>query len=361
MQRELFISVIIPMYNSAATIERTVESVLNGSYAAYEILLIDDGSTDDTADKCRELMKKDPRIRLVQCPHGGVSRARNAGIDESKGEYLAFIDADDIVEGSYLSRLSELAAKYDADWVVCSFVKEVRRGHEVVYFNAEKVFEDDVFYSGEDIGREVVPAVFMGTFNANIPSNCMCLMRSSVIKDNGLRLREDIPYGEDMLFNYSFSHYIDRFYYSTERLYTYLFCEKSATVVMEATGELIDEFIVLTEALEEARSSFGADLTVQEKRWIYATAASTAFRCAGGRGLTKRRAVYACVTDKLEGSAAAGAWKAITPADLRGKREKAALFFLKHRMFLCADAIYNITHFVRETKRSIREIRDRRR
>ena len=97
------ISVIIPMYNSVSTIERCLTSVMSQLYKDTEIIVIDDGSTDHGADVVLELASEDDRIRYIRQENGGVSRARNRGLDEANGEWICFIDSDDAIEEEYLS------------------------------------------------------------------------------------------------------------------------------------------------------------------------------------------------------------------------------------------------------------------
>src|SRR3954453_10527365 len=90
------VSVIIPAYNAGATVERTISSVLNQTYSSIEVLVVDDGSTDNTAVLVQRMADADPRIKLLQKPNGGVALARNFGIAHAAGEFIAPLDADDL-------------------------------------------------------------------------------------------------------------------------------------------------------------------------------------------------------------------------------------------------------------------------
>ena len=104
------VSVIIPVYNTKEYLSRSVGSILAQTYASWELLLIDDGSTDGSGELCDALSAKDARIRTLHFANGGVSVARNRGVRESRGEYLCFIDSDDFVAVDYLERLVEANA-----------------------------------------------------------------------------------------------------------------------------------------------------------------------------------------------------------------------------------------------------------
>ena len=112
------ISIIIPLYNKEAYIANTLESVINQDFIDFEIIIIDDGSTDHSVDIIRTY--KDSRIKLIHQENGGVSSARNHGIEEASGEYITFLDADDIWRPNYLREMDMLTKKYPSYFVFCS-------------------------------------------------------------------------------------------------------------------------------------------------------------------------------------------------------------------------------------------------
>ena len=113
------ISVIVPVYNVENYLERCVNSLLAQTFASFEILLVDDGSKDRSGRLCDELAGRDDRIRVIHKENGGLSDARNAGIDAAEGEYLCFIDSDDYIEPEMLQVLHRLIAENQADISVC--------------------------------------------------------------------------------------------------------------------------------------------------------------------------------------------------------------------------------------------------
>jgi glycosyltransferase involved in cell wall biosynthesis len=112
------ISVIVPVYNVEKYLPRCIESILNQTYRNFELILVDDGSTDRSGQICDEYKVKDERIRVLHKPNGGQSEARNEGIEQARGEYINFFDADDFAEKDILEYLISLARKYNADLVV---------------------------------------------------------------------------------------------------------------------------------------------------------------------------------------------------------------------------------------------------
>lgn len=116
---EPFISVIIPVYKVEQYLERCVESVRNQTYQNIEIILVDDGSPDACPQMCEEFAAKDERIRVIHQENKGLSGARNTGIDHAKGEYLAFLDSDDLWSVHFLESLYRALKEHDADIAQC--------------------------------------------------------------------------------------------------------------------------------------------------------------------------------------------------------------------------------------------------
>lgn len=125
MEHNPLISVIVPVYNVAAYLPRCVDSILAQSYANLQIILVDDGSSDDSGKICEEYAKKDTRIQVIHQKNGGLSSARNAGLDASKGQYIGFVDSDDWIEPEMYAKMLALmecnaaqlvcAGRYDVD------------------------------------------------------------------------------------------------------------------------------------------------------------------------------------------------------------------------------------------------------
>lgn len=117
------ISIIIPVYNVEGYLRRCIDSVLAQSLSDFEVILVNDGSTDNCRAICKEYALKDSRIVVINKENGGPSSARNAGLDIAKGEYIGFVDADDYIAADMYSFLYENIREYQADISVCSFYK----------------------------------------------------------------------------------------------------------------------------------------------------------------------------------------------------------------------------------------------
>ena len=117
MGREKLLSVIVPVYNVEAYLCRCVDSILSQSYRELEVILVDDGSGDDSGRICDEYAAADPRVRVIHKENGGLSSARNRGLEAAKGDYLTFVDSDDWIEPESYGPMIGLLEQYDGDLV----------------------------------------------------------------------------------------------------------------------------------------------------------------------------------------------------------------------------------------------------
>ena len=148
------ISVIVPMYNSESTIKACVESILQQQGVA-EILLCDDGSTDNTAQLCQHLATLYPCIQYLSCPHQGPSAARNIGLQHAKGKLLSFIDSDDTIDKHMYEEMSKQFHK-DVDLVMCSYELSFRNIKQPMLFPFPQEQQE---YTHEKVMQEIVPAM----------------------------------------------------------------------------------------------------------------------------------------------------------------------------------------------------------
>ena len=199
------ISIIVPIYNAEKTLHKCVDSILNQSYKDWELLLINDGSTDNSALICDEYAQQDKRIKVFHKPNRGVSSARNVGLDNAVGEWITFIDSDDWVENNYLENLYQ---NDENDIVASYFIGEGWKEWVSVpckdYVYNEKQMKD--FLTGCLLD-------FIFPFGK--------LFRYSIIMHYKLRFDESISYGEDTLFIYQFLQYVKSVRTSSEATYHY--------------------------------------------------------------------------------------------------------------------------------------------
>lgn len=192
------ISVIIPIYNRDYCLSRCLESVLHQTFTDWECILIDDGSTDKSLSVCRSYEAKDSRFRVYTQPNGGVSAARNKGIEQACGEYIAFIDSDDWVEPEFLQLLYESAGK---------------RRMSLCSMDSQKAGECDnnckhrsALYGGEGDLIDLLTPEF---FYLLVGPVCKLYDRS-IIETYHIRFPYGYSWGEDVIFNSLYLQYIDK-------------------------------------------------------------------------------------------------------------------------------------------------------
>ena len=212
------ISVIIPIYNAEEYLEKCLNSVLSQTYENLEIILVNDGSSDKSLEIIEKYKNLDKRIIVINKENGGVSSARNRGIEEATGKYIIFIDADDYIDKSMFEVLAEDLFKNNVDISMCGYRNVDINGNilyeskplEEKYFDAKK-FKHYLFK--EDYYRELIGNK---------------LFKLEIIKNNNIRFNEDIHINENMLFILDFSKYAFRYSYGNEMLYNFLYNLKGA-------------------------------------------------------------------------------------------------------------------------------------
>jgi len=149
------ISVIVPIYNVEQYLKRSLDSILKQTYKNIEVVLINDGSTDKSRDICEEYQKKDKRVKLINKKNEGVAIARNTGLENSSGNFITFVDSDDVIELDYIECLYNVLLKTKSDISICSFFdvydeKYICEKKETVIkeFNVEEALES-LLYENE--------------------------------------------------------------------------------------------------------------------------------------------------------------------------------------------------------------------
>lgn len=213
---DILISIIVPVFNCKQALPYCVNSVEGQIVSDWELLLIDDGSTDGSGKLCDQFVSEDARIRVIHKENGGVSSARNAGIDAAAGEYITFCDSDDYLEPDYLELLLQTAKDNPESghiWccfqTVSGYQKESATPNysgdkEILYFTLQE------YMSAHELWLDTGP--------------CNKLYHADIIKNNRIRFSEDLSLGEDWLFNLDYidASENDRIAVVTKPLYNYV-------------------------------------------------------------------------------------------------------------------------------------------
>lgn len=151
------ISIIVPVYNVEDYLSCCIDSILNQTYTDFELILVDDGSLDKCPMICDQYQKKDPRIKVIHKKNGGLSSARNAGLDIAKGEYVLFVDSDDFVDKNLCKKLIE-GMENDVDIVMCKYLRV--RNKDNIDMEKEPVSVADLSQSFLLTGREACEKLY---------------------------------------------------------------------------------------------------------------------------------------------------------------------------------------------------------
>lgn len=207
------VSIIVPVYNAEKTIERCVNSILNQTYKDFELLLLDDGSTDGSGMICDDYAKRDGRVRVCHKENSGVSDTRNQGIDMAEGEYLQFVDSDDWIIPEATGFFFRAAAEHGCDMVIGDFYRVI--GERV----AQKgTIEKDGILERKDYAARMMrkPADFYYGVLWNK------FYRSSIIREHQIKMDRTVSWCEDFLFNMEYVRHINTIYVLKVPMYYYV-------------------------------------------------------------------------------------------------------------------------------------------
>lgn len=186
------ISVIIPVYNTETYLEKCLESVMSQTYKNLEIILVDDGSTDGSGKLVDIYAKKDERIVAIHKENGGVSSARNVGLNVSTGEYVGFVDSDDWIEPDMYDKMMQ-ALDADIDMIACGYFKDSNKSSEEVK-NRKAVSCE--WFSGEEMLRYIF---YREDYRGVAAYSWNKIIRRSLVLEKGIFFHPTLKVGEDVL------------------------------------------------------------------------------------------------------------------------------------------------------------------
>lgn len=216
--KDSLISIVIPIYNAEKYLEECLNSIKNQTYKNFEVIMVNDGSKDDSETICKRFLEYDDRFRYFTKANGGVSSARNLGLDNVKGDYITFIDADDWVDENYLELLITTVKKYHSDIVISSYKQF--NNIDVFYLRAYTI-QEKYLLNFEKINRDDFLTIFPKLMSTNVCFNNAVakLFRKELVKN--LRFDTSIKYGEDLDFYFRLYLNVDCISYIEEPTYVY--------------------------------------------------------------------------------------------------------------------------------------------
>lgn len=234
----IVISVIIPVYNVEAYLDRSLQSIVDQSYKNLEIILVDDGSTDRSGVLCDEWSGRDARIKVIHKANGGASDARNVGIEHATGKYIGFIDADDHIDRCTYEKLIYEAERYDADIVTCGYYKEYT--DEKISMFAD--YPETIVMNREEALRSLFIFKYINE------STCTKLIKYDLLKDE--RYKVGIL-TEDMQLLYRLICKADKIVAVPEAYYYYVYRDNSSSHSVKKSRRKLDQLDTLEEIYDD--------------------------------------------------------------------------------------------------------------
>lgn len=214
------VSIIVPIYKVEPYLKRCIDSLTSQTLSDLEIILVDDGSPDRCPAMCDAFAAKDARIRVIHKKNGGLSSARNAGLQAAVGDYVGFVDSDDTIVADMYEKMLCVMEAEQVDFVMSDYIRVPASGEsylKTLHIPAGR-------YDKAAIKKEIFPQLIMGENVDYGPllSVWHCLYRTSFLQNNGFHFDEEVRWSEDNIFSAIVGYHADSFYYMKgEGLYHY--------------------------------------------------------------------------------------------------------------------------------------------
>lgn len=286
MEEEIYISVILPVYNAEKFINRCIESMLNQTFSRFELIIINDGSMDSSLEICKMYEARDNRIRLFSNENKGVSFSRNFGIKKSRGKYVYFIDSDDWIESNTFETMYELA-KDGADLVIGGATYEYISDKAIKKVIPEKTKEEYFWISKKNLVSFIWNKLY----------------KKEIIVKNNIEFPTDLKLGEDLLFNFTFSLQCNEIIVFSKANYHYILHETNSVYKLDNRSDI---FKVLKRILveidkEDKKKKILLEEKIQKLSVVHIKAAFTKFLNASSyKEFIKYYELFLKETDKLD-------------------------------------------------------------
>lgn len=253
------ISIIMPVYNAQKYLDRSIKSVITQTYKEIELIIVNDGSTDNSMEICKKYASQDKRIKVYTQENKGVSAARNLGIEMASGEYLMFIDSDDYILENMIQDMKQKISNNNIDLVISGMQMNYIQNKEIVKQEEYKLLD-----------KKYTKAEFINSIIKEIPLICFCgpcckLYKAELLKSNHIRFSEELTMGEDTWYNLDYIKKcegnivtLQNIYYNYMRENENSLFTKYYEEYIRMTENVYNKFlnIMIDEASEEAVKNF---------------------------------------------------------------------------------------------------------
>lgn len=226
----LKLSIIVPVYNAESHLQRCIDSILQQTFRDFEVILINDGSKDNTKKICDDNVLLDSRVKAIHKANGGTSSARNEGIKIASGDYIGFVDSDDWLDPEMYHNMYTSAVKNDVDLVISDHRRVFEDGSS---FEVRQPIREG-YYDKSDMIKEYFPCLLMRDDIDYPPtiSNWACLFRKSLLTDNDILYDTKTKYNEDFLFGATAAYNSKSMYHLKKHVnYNFYYNDESTTAV----------------------------------------------------------------------------------------------------------------------------------
>lgn len=214
--RQVDISILMPVFNAEKYVKLAIESIQAQTFKNWELIIVNDGSNDSSGQVCDDVAKDDRRIKVIHKKNTGISDTRNILINNSKGEYINFIDSDDYIEENMLEILINKIKAYNADISVCGIIEDKIVNNSLVSSKVNKYYPKD-FFKIEEMKENI-----MEYGNTNLLNSlCNKLYKKEIIDNEDIRFDTNLENGEDLIFNLKYMKHINSLVFCEEQLYHY--------------------------------------------------------------------------------------------------------------------------------------------
>lgn len=300
------VSIIVPIYNAEKYLEKCIRSIQEQTLKDIEIILVNDGSLDNSLDICMQYQKKDNRIEVIDQPNGGVSSARNAGLQIAKGEYIGFVDPDDWIDEDMYGNLYSKVIESQSDIIMCNYV--IEKGEKSI----PQLLNIDMHILGEKEIREKIILNMIAAPSLNSGAETIMgsvwrlVIRNEFVKQHNFSFDQDIPLMEDLVFCIQILLASERLVIDSGTYYHYMMNPESAMnsyrenikteqqMVINRLEEILEEYHLLSDCEDR--------LSIRYVNMILSAIVNEVHRANRKKFVAKSKKIkYLCKDTRLKG------------------------------------------------------------
>ena len=253
------ISIIIPVYNVEEYLDKCLETVVGQTYSNLEIILVNDGSTDNSGLKCDDWKNKDKRIKVFHKSNGGLMTAWKYGVERATGDYVGFVDSDDWIDTNMFETLLKMGVDNAAELVVCNFIHENNQPYK------QETFLRNGVYTNENIKQEIYPIMIRKEWYSQrglVPSRVVKLFKKKNLLDALPYCDENVSIGEDLLTTFSVMSNVSKLVVLGD-FYPYHYRETNSSIIRSFSEDKYERVESLKRAMLKANSLYDYDFLEQ--------------------------------------------------------------------------------------------------